>query len=104
MKYLITVTPGSVQIPPKMGASLLQASKAWIDSKLADGTLDFVYNFFSGGGVSVGNAESHEKILADMLSYPMYPFFDWDVEPLLEWKGSFDMFAGFYEKMVSMMD
>ena len=104
MKYLITVSPGSIPIPPKMGADLLKASKAWIESKLADGTLDFVYNFFGGGGVSVGNADSHERILADMLTYPLYAFFDWDVEPLLEWKSSFDMFTGFYEKMASMMD
>ena len=104
MKYLITATPGQQMVPPKMGAALMNAAKIWIEAKVADGSFDSVYLFFGGGGFTVGNSDSHEQMLADMLEYPLYPFFVWEVQPLLEVSESMDKYAGFYEKLASMMD
>ncbi len=104
MKYLITATPGQQMVPPKMGAALMNAAKTWIEAKVADGSFDSVYLFFGGGGFTIGNSDSHEQMLADMLEYPLYPFFVWEVQPLLEVSESMDKYAGFYEKLASMMD
>lgn len=88
-------------IPPDQGAVLLQAGKDWIKAKLADGTLDCVYNFFGGGGIAIGNAESHEDVLRDLLEYPLYPFFTWEVKPLLDMDGSLNQYIEFYKRLAS---
>jgi muconolactone delta-isomerase len=97
MKYLTVAKPGPTPIPRERGVELLQAAKEWIITKLADGSLDCVYNFFGGGGFAIGNADSHEALLAVLLSYPMYPFFDWEVEPILEFSQSIDQYIESYQ-------
>ena len=104
MKYLITAIPGQQMVPPKMGAALMNAAKIWLEAKVADGSFDLVYLFFGGGGFAIGNSDSHEQMLSDMLEYPLYPFFTWDVKPLLELSASMDNYTGYYEKLASMMD
>ena len=102
MKYLTTAKPGLTPIPPDQALNLLQASKAWIDAKIADGSLDCTYNFFGGGGFAIGNGDSHEAILNDLLDYPMYPFFTWEVVPLLDYEQSFEQYMNFYKKITGM--
>ena len=102
MKYLIIAKPGTRQIPVEQGAALLQAGFSWIKAKLADGMLDFTYNTFEGGGIGVGNADSHEQILADILEYPLYPFFTWEVTPLLDMEDSVDKYIAYYKQRASM--
>ena len=102
MKYLTIAKPGPIPIPPDQGEKLLQASKAWIEAKLADGSIDVTYNFFGGGGFAIGNADSHEAVLADLLEYPLYPFFVWEVKPILDFDKSLQQFIAFYQKMGSM--
>jgi hypothetical protein len=104
MKYLITARPGTTPIPMQQGAQLLQASKGWMQGKIADGTIDFIYNFFGGGGFVVSNADSNEEVLANLLEYPLYAFFTWEVTPLLDFDVSLDQYVAFYENMASMMD
>ena len=101
MKYLITAIPGPTQMPSEHGVALLQAGLAWIKSKLADGSLDCTYNYFGGGGIAIGNADSHEQILADLLEYPLYPFFEWDVTPLLDLDTTLEQYVGFYQRIAS---
>jgi len=97
MKYLITAKPGTTPIPMEQGAVFLQAGLDWINSKLADGTLDAAYNIIGGGGTGIGNAESHEEILGFLLEYPLYPFFSWEVTPLLDLDESIKKYIAFYE-------
>lgn len=104
MKYLITAKPGLTPIPIEQGAQLLQASKVWMQEKINDGTIDFVYNLFGGGGIALSNADSNEEVLANLLEYPLYAFFTWEVNPLLDFDVSLDQFVAFYENMASMMD
>jgi hypothetical protein len=101
MKYLITAKPGTTPIPMEQGAVLLQAGLDWINSKLADGTLDAAFNIIGGGGTGIGNAESHEEILGFLLEYPLYPFFSWEVTPLLDLDESIKKYIAFYEGMGS---
>jgi len=102
MKYLIVAKPGTSKIPIEQGAGLLQAGLAWIKSKLAEGNLDSTYNVIGGGGIAIGNADSAEQLLADLLEYPLYPFFTWEVTPLLDLDSSIDQYTEYYKRLASM--
>ena len=102
MKYLIVAKPGTTQIPVEQGAELLQMGLSWIKANLDDGTLDCAYNLIGGGGLGIGNADSHEQILADLLEYPLYPFFSWEVTPLLDLDSSLAGYIEFYKRLASM--
>ncbi len=102
MKYLTVAKPGTTQIPVEQGAELLQVGLSWIKAKLDDGTLDCAYNLFGGGGFAIGNADSHEQILANLLEYPLYPFFTWEVTPLLDFESSLTGYIEFYKRLASM--
>ena len=79
--------------PPGEWADLLEAAKEWMNGKLADGTNDLHYVFPEGtGGFTIGNAESPEEAMVNLVSYPLYPFFDWEIKPLCEWSSSYDVF------------
>ena len=81
MKFLVTVTPRRQQVPP---VPVLEASKAWIDAKLADKTFDCCYSFVTGGGVGICNSESPDALHPLILSYPAYPFVDFKIDPLCD--------------------
>lgn len=102
MKYLIVAKPGTIPIPIDTGANMLQGGAAWIKGKLADGSLDCVYNVFGGGGIAIGNAETTERMLADLLEYPLYPFFTWEVTPLMEFESSLNEYIKYYQRLSSM--
>lgn len=102
MKFLITARPGATLIPPESGVVLVTAGRDWLKAKLSDGTLDCHYLFLGGGGFVISNADSHEDILSNLLEYPLYPFFVWEVTPLLDFEESSDRYIEFYQKIVSM--
>ena len=101
MKYLITAKPGTTPIPQEQGAVLLQAGLDYINSQLADGKLDAAFNIIGGGGMGIGNADSFEEILGQLLEYPLYPFFSWEITPLLDLDESINKYIAFYKKMGS---
>jgi hypothetical protein len=102
MKYLIVTKLGTTPMPVEQGAVLIQAGLSWIQAKLADGTIDSTYNVIGGGGIAIGNADSPEQILADLLEYPLYPFFSWEVTPLLDLDSSLAGYIEFYKRLASM--
>jgi hypothetical protein len=102
MKFLIVAKPGNLQIPVDQGAVLLEAGLGWLKAKLADGSLDCLYNFFGGGGFGIGNADSNEELLGNLLAYPLYPFFTWEVTPLLDLEASLEKYMDFYKKQTGM--
>ena len=87
MKYLVTLTPRRIQLPPP---GLLEAGKAWINARLADKTMDFCYAFPAGGGVTIINAASADALTKTLLDYPGYYFADWKVEPLADINATLD--------------
>lgn len=101
MKYLITAKPGTTPIPMEQGAFLLQAGLEWLNARLADGGLDTAYNVIGGGGVGIGNAETHEELLGFLLEYPLYPFFSWEITPLLDLDESLKGYIAFYKRLGS---
>ena len=89
MKFLIMGLPIPLPVPPEQGAELYQAAREWIGERLEDGRMDCAYVFAEGGGLSIVNAETHEQIFDELLSYPPYSFFKWEVKPLCDWEHTF---------------
>jgi cephalosporin-C deacetylase-like acetyl esterase len=81
MKFLVTTTPRRLQVPP---LALIEASKAWINARLADKTMDCCYGFTTGGGITILNADSAEKVARLLLDYPGYMLSDWKVDALCD--------------------
>lgn len=102
MKYLIVTKLGTTPMPVEQGADLIQMGLSWIKAKLDDGSLDCAYNLIGGGGLGIGNADSHEQILAELLEYPLYPFFTWEVTPLLDLESSMAGYIEMYKRLASM--
>ena len=101
MKFLMIAKTGTTPIPTEQGADLLQAGLEYINARMADGALDVAYNIMGGGGVGIGNAESHEELLGLLLKYPLYPFFSWEITPLLDVDESMREYIAFYNRMSS---
>ena len=97
MKYL-TLTKPRGNLPPDIAEGVFQAGKDWLNAQVANGTLDFVHGFPEGGGVAVSNADSHEELMARMRDFPLFPFVEWQVQPLVDISRSLDsaieMFRG----------
>lgn len=86
MKYFVSATPGPMPPPPE----LLDASIAWLEAKVDDGTFDCIFGYMEGGGFSVLNADSHHDVLELMLDYPLFGLVTWEVRPLLQFKEGID--------------
>jgi hypothetical protein len=99
MKYLVTGLPGSNPIPLDQGAGLLGAGMAWIKGKLEEGSIDCHYSLLGGGGLGIVNAASHDQVLTEILAYPLYPFFTWEITPLLDFEGAYQEYIRFYERL-----
>jgi hypothetical protein len=65
---------------------------------IENGDADCAYNFFGGGGLALANGDSHEGVLGDLLSYPMYPFFAWEVVPLINFEEGVNKYIESYQR------
>ncbi|MGB3904279.1 MAG: hypothetical protein WBB22_05105 [Anaerolineae bacterium] len=100
MKHLVTGTRNLVPMEPATAIAVYQAAKQWSNARLADGTLECQYNFADlSGGCGIINADSHEAVLENLLDYPLFPFFDWDVNPLSDWSHAHDKLIEFFQKL-----
>jgi hypothetical protein len=99
MKFLVTVTPGPM--PPPV--ELIQPAQDWIQAKLGDGSFECVYAFPNGGGLSIGENDSHEQLMDQLLDYPLSPFVSYDVQPLVGLDVAFERFGAFAERMAAQM-
>jgi hypothetical protein len=94
MKYLVTAKPGPM--PPPV--ELVRQAQEWLQARLDDGTFEAVYGYPQGGGFSISENESHEEVMDQLLDYPLSPFVEFDVQPLVELGAAFDRFIPFVEK------
>ena len=99
MKFLVTVKPGPM--PPPV--DLVRQAQDWIQERLDDGTFEAVYAFPHGGGMSIGENESHEQLMEQLMAYPLSPFVEYEVQPLVELDTAFDRFIEFAEKMSAQL-
>lgn len=98
MKLLVTGTPQTA-IPPEMGAGLYEAATAWMNERLADGSLDSHYVFANQGGYAICSASSHEQVFEEILSYPFNGFLQWEVRPLCDWQQSYETLISLYNSL-----
>lgn len=99
MKFLVTVKPGPM--PPPLEA--VQAAQAWIQDRLDDGTFETVYAFPHGGGMSISDSASAEELMDRLLDYPLSPFVDYAVEPLVDLGAAFTRIIAVTERMQAQM-
>ena len=95
MKFLVTVTPGPM--PPPLEA--VRAAQEWLQARLDEGTFECVYAFPHGGGCSIGENDSHEQLMDQLMDYPLSPFVEYDVTPLVELDAAFDRYVPYMEKI-----
>ncbi len=101
MKYLVILTPNQTPLPLDMAEKLYRAAIAWTEERLKNGKMETTYIFNEKGGFSVANVNSQEELFDEMLSYPLYPFFDWEITPLVEWRHGYNSVIESYKKMVA---
>jgi muconolactone delta-isomerase len=98
MKFVIITAPKG-NLPPEAAGPLFQAAKQWIDAKIEDGTIETIYGFPAGGAVTISNADSHEELMRTIRDFPLFPFTDWDIRPLVDINESFDSAIAMFQKM-----
>lgn len=101
MKFLTMGMPGPRPVPAEMGVSVYEAAKLWIHQRIDEGKIECVYIFPDRGGFAISNAESHEEVMEELLDYPLYPFFKWEVKPLVHWEKAYDAVIALFEKMAA---
>lgn len=99
MKYLVIVSPNQTPLPPEMAVDIYKAAIVWTEERLKNGKIESTYIFNERGGFSIANVNSQEELFDEMLSYPLYPFFDWEITPLVEWKHGYNSVIELYKKM-----
>ena len=99
MKYLVMVKPGPM--PPPI--ELVRAAREWVEEKRADGTFEAVYAFPEGGGVSIGENESHDALMEQLMEYPLSPFVQYEVKALVDLPVAFERFESFAERIGEQM-
>ena len=58
-----------------------------------------MHGFPEGGGVAVTNADSHEDLMASMREFPLFPFVEWQVHPLVDINRSLDSAIEMFRSM-----
>lgn len=101
MKFMVTGLPGAISVPPGQGMSLYKAAVAWFEERLKNGMIECHYVFPDQGGFAISNASSPEELFNELLSYPLYPFFSWEVKALCDWKQSYDTIIKIFEKTMA---
>ncbi len=89
MKFLVITKPKGVPLPENY-VDLLKSAEVWINSKIASGELESLYGMLPYGSIAIATYESHEKMWEDMVSYPLYPFLEFKLKPLYDWKITFE--------------
>ncbi|MEN8614943.1 muconolactone Delta-isomerase family protein [Dehalogenimonas sp. THU2] len=88
MKYLVSgdqVTPAASH---KDQINFLECAKEWVEKSKADGKLDAAYSFPDGGGMFVLDAKDHEELMRLLLNFPLRPFSNLEIRPLLDFNTS----------------
>jgi len=100
MKFFVRSQRNVVPMPPERAVGLYQGAKAWINTRVADGTIDCVYSFSDlSGGMSIGNADSPEELLDLLVDYPLWPFFGWEIKPVSDFDHAMDKLTEFAKKL-----
>ena len=75
---------------------MARAAQEWLQAALDDGWIECCYAYPHGGGCSISEVDSHEELMDRLLDYPMSPFVDYEVTPLVELDAAFDKLISFH--------
>ena len=100
MKFAIMTKPLG-NLPPEAAGPLFQAAKQWLADKTKDGTIEAVYAFPEGGGLTIGNAGSHEELMNSIRDFPLFPFVEWNIRPLVDINKSLDSAIAMFQKIAA---
>jgi muconolactone delta-isomerase len=84
MKFLMLSTLLTEVPPPEDFPAAIQAVREYLDAALVEGTLDCIYMFANGReSVLIANADSHEELCDWLQRNPAYPYWDYEIRPLV---------------------
>jgi muconolactone delta-isomerase len=90
MKFLVLYKPKSGAPPMDNPLAIFQAAKAYMNAEAASGMIDIGYAIPMNSGFSISNAESHEELWERLAAYPLAPYSDIQIFPLLNADHYFD--------------
>lgn len=96
MKYLLVRKPRVGAERPT--AQMVRAQKEYVLAKVKEGVIDCAYAFLGGGGCSIINADSPEKLNELLWGGPMVMFYEFEVRPLTDYARFMDGVAGAIER------
>lgn len=77
--------------PVDLGATV-QAAREYLNTALVEGRLDCIHMYASGRqGVLIANAESHEELCGWLQANPSYPYWGFEIHPLVDINSYLDM-------------
>lgn len=86
----------------RFGQSLARACirQLQLDERLTAGKHDCSYEYAEfGGGFAVGNAESDEEIMDELLSYRLFPLMNWEFTPLCHWTHAYKKLTEYFQQV-----
>ncbi len=92
MRFLIT-GKNKYLMPPEMGPGVVDATIAWAKKYTASGKIEQLWGLAgmsAGGGIL--NVNSADELDAIMTEFPLGPFTDIEVHPLVDMVGSMERF------------
>jgi hypothetical protein len=96
MKYLLIRKPRvGVERP---AAQKVRAQKEYVLTKVKEGVVDCAYAFPGGGGCSIINADSPDKLNELLWGGPLALFYEYEVRPLSDYARFMDGVAGAIER------
>jgi hypothetical protein len=96
MKYLLIRKPRAGAERPT--AATIRAQKEYVLGKLKEGVVDCTYAFVGGGGCSIINADSAEKLNEQLFGGPMALFYEYEVKALSDYASFMDGVARAMER------
>ncbi|ADJ25353.1 hypothetical protein Dehly_0015 [Dehalogenimonas lykanthroporepellens BL-DC-9] len=84
MKYLISGEQVTSAATHEDQVKFLEAAKNWVENNRAEGKIDGAYSFLDGGGMIIVDVKDHEEMTQLLLTFPLGPFSNLDVRPLLD--------------------
>jgi hypothetical protein len=96
MKYLLIRKPRVGAERPS--AQMIRAQREYVLAKVKEGVVDCAYAFLGGGGCSIINADSPEKLNELLWGGPLALFYEYDVRPLTDYGRFMDGVAAAMEK------
>ncbi|MDV2988739.1 MAG: muconolactone Delta-isomerase family protein [Dehalogenimonas sp.] len=100
MKYLVSGEQVTSASSHEDQVKFLDAAKDWVAKSKAEGKIEGAYSFVDGGGMFIVNAKDHEEVTELLLTFPLGPFSNLDIRPLLDFTRNADLTINAIKKIL----